>query len=227
MRAAGRHSVGMMRGAPLTLPPRRGFMFVLSSPSGAGKTTITRALLERNPDLALSVSATTRPRREGEVDGRDYHFVTPERFEAMVRGGQMLEHATVFGRAYGTPRMAVETALRRGQDVVFDIDWQGTQQLSEQARGDVVSVFILPPARAALYERLKERAARTGESPADIAGRMDQAAAEMSHAHEYDYVIINSDIDAAIAQAQAILEAERARRQRLVGLADFVRGLSA
>lgn len=206
-------------------PPRRGLMYVMSSPSGAGKTTITRALLARNAGLALSISATTRPMRAGEADGVDYFFVTPERFARMVEGGEMLEHATVFGRHYGTPRAPVEAALAAGRDVAFDIDWQGTQQLADRAREDVVSVFILPPTRDALAARLKARAATTGESAADIGARMAEAGAEMSHAHEYDYVIINTDVSAAIAQAQAILDAERARRHRVVGLANFVRGL--
>ncbi|HBH25974.1 MAG TPA: guanylate kinase, partial [Rhodospirillaceae bacterium] len=143
----------------------------------------------------------------------------------MVEGGEMLEHATVFGRHYGTPRAPVEAALAAGRDVAFDIDWQGTQQLADRAREDVVSVFILPPTRDALAARLKARAATTGESAADIGARMAEAGAEMSHAHEYDYVIINTDVSAAIAQAQAILDAERARRHRVVGLANFVRGL--
>ncbi|MBL3675983.1 MAG: guanylate kinase [Alphaproteobacteria bacterium] len=206
-------------------PPRRGLMYVMSSPSGAGKTTITRALLARNAGLALSISATTRPMRAGEADGVDYFFVTPQRFARMVEGGEMLEHATVFGRHYGTPRAPVEAALAAGRDVAFDIDWQGTQQLADRAREDVVSVFILPPTRDALAARLKARAATTGESAADIGARMAEAGAEMSHAHEYDYVIINTDVSAAIAQAQAILDAERARRHRVVGLANFVRGL--
>lgn len=200
-------------------------MYVMSSPSGAGKTTITRALLEQNSGLALSVSATTRQKRAGEVEGRDYFFVTQERFDAMAAEGQMLEHATVFGRSYGTPRGPVEDALAAGRDVIFDIDWQGTQQLTEIAREDVVSVFILPPSRDALAARLKERAARTGERAADIAGRMEQASAEMSHYCEYDYVVVNTDVGAAIVQAQAILDAERARRHRLIGLSDFVKTL--
>lgn len=200
-------------------------MYVMSSPSGAGKTTITRALLARNQRLSLSVSATTRPMRAGEVEGRDYFFVTQGRFDAMVAGGQMLEHAKVFGRSYGTPRLPVEAALDRGHDIAFDIDWQGTQQLTEIAREDVVSIFILPPSKEALLMRLKERARLTGESAADIAARMAEAAGEISHYCEYDYVIVNTDIEAAITQAQAILDAERVKRHRLLGLSDFVRGL--
>lgn len=204
---------------------RRGLMYVMSSPSGAGKTTITRALLKENPELVISISATTRKRRAGEVHGQDYFFVEPDEFGKMVDSGEMLEHAKVFDNYYGTPRAPVEKALSEGKDVIFDIDWQGTQQLSEMAREDLVTVFILPPARAELEKRLRNRSKDTLESEADIRGRMAKAADEMSHYTEYDYVIINYDIDEAIHKAQTILDAERIKRRRIVGLSDFVRGL--
>jgi len=204
---------------------RRGLMYVMSSPSGAGKTTITRALLKENADLEISISATTRKRRAGEVHGQDYFFVEPDEFGKMVDNGEMLEHAKVFDNYYGTPRAPVEKALSEGKDVIFDIDWQGTQQLSEMAREDLVTVFILPPARAELEKRLRNRSKDTLESEADIRSRMAKAADEMSHYTEYDYVIINYDIDEAIHKAQTILDAERIKRRRIVGLSDFVRGL--
>lgn len=204
---------------------RRGLMYVMSSPSGAGKTTITRALLKNNNDLTLSVSATTRGRRAGEVNKQDYYFVSPDEFRDMVDNGEMLEHAKVFENYYGTPRGPVEQALSEGRDVIFDIDWQGTQQLSEIAREDLVTVFILPPARSALEKRLRNRSKNTMESESDIRGRMEKAADEMSHYTEYDYVIINEDIDEAIRKAQLILDAERIKRRRMVGLSEFVRGL--
>ena len=204
---------------------RRGLMFVLSSPSGAGKTTITRALLKQNDDLNVSISATTRDRRAGEVQSQDYHFVDMATFDQMVKDGDMLEYAKVFGNYYGTPRAPVEQALSKGQDVVFDIDWQGTQQLSEIAREDLVTVFILPPSASELEKRLRNRAKDTRESEADIQHRMEKANDEMSHYSEYDYVIINRDIDKTIKQAQLILDTERLKRHRLQGLSDFVRGL--
>lgn len=204
---------------------RRGLMYVMSSPSGAGKTTITRALLKNNDDLIISVSATTRKRRAGETHAQDYYFVEPEEFGRMVDNGDMLEHAKVFDNYYGTPREPVEQALERGNDVIFDIDWQGTQQLSEIAREDLVTVFILPPERAELEKRLRNRSKDTMESESDIRGRMSKAADEMSHYTEYDYVIINRNVDEAIAKAQLILDAERIKRRRMVGLSDFVRGL--
>lgn len=204
---------------------RRGLMYVMSSPSGAGKTTITRALLNTNDDLVMSVSATTRTRRAGEVHGQDYFFVGIDEFRELIDAGEMLEHAKVFENYYGTPREPVEKALSEGQDVIFDIDWQGTQQLGEMAREDLVTVFILPPARAELEKRLRNRSRDTHESEADIRGRMSKAADEMSHYSEYDYVIINNDIDEAIRKAQLILDAERLKRRRMVGLSDFVRGL--
>lgn len=204
---------------------RRGLMYVMSSPSGAGKTTITRALLESNPDVIISISATTRARRAGEVHGQDYYFVTPDEFREMVDQGQMLEHAKVFDHYYGTPREPVERALSSGQDVIFDIDWQGTQQLSEIAREDLVTVFILPPSRSDLEKRLRHRSRDTLETESQIRARMSKAADEMSHYSEYDYVIINKSVDDAIHEAQLILDAERLKRQRKMGLADFVRGL--
>lgn len=200
-------------------------MYVMSSPSGAGKTTITRALLESNPDTLISISATTRPRRAGEVHGKDYYFVTPDEFREMVDSGQMLEHAKVFDNYYGTPRAPVEQALSSGHDVIFDIDWQGTQQLAEIAREDLVTVFILPPSRADLEKRLRHRSRDTLETESQIRARMAKAADEMSHYSEYDYVIINNNIDDAITQAQLILNAERLKRHRKMGLSDFVRGL--
>jgi guanylate kinase len=200
-------------------------MYVLSSPSGAGKTTITRALLKNNPDIQVSVSATTRPRRAGEVHAQDYYFVTPDEFRTMVENGEMLEHAKVFENYYGTPRAPVEKALSEGKDVIFDIDWQGTQQLFEIAAEDLVRVFILPPSRQDLEKRLKERSRDTRESLDDIRARMAKAADEISHYAEYDYVIINTDLEKATAQAQLILDTERIKRRRLIGLSDFVRGL--
>lgn len=204
---------------------RRGLMYVLSSPSGAGKTTISRALLGGNPDMTISVSVTTRKRRAGEVHGQDYFFVTHDDFRDMVDNGEMLEHAKVFDNYYGTPRQPVEDALAMGKDVIFDIDWQGTQQLSEIAREDLVTVFILPPSRMELEKRLRHRSRDTRETEAEIRGRMAKAADEISHYSEYDYVIVNEEINAAIAKAQLILDAERIRRSRMVGLSEFVRGL--
>lgn len=200
-------------------------MFVLSSPSGAGKTTITRALLKDNDNLTVSVSATTRDRRAGEVQGQDYHFMDISTFDNMVKDGNMLEHAKVFGNYYGTPRGPVEEALQRGEDVIFDIDWQGTQQLKEIARDDLVTVFILPPSSSTLEGRLKSRAKDTRETAQQIAGRMSKASDEMSHYSEYDYVIINDDIDHAIDKAQTILNAERLKLHRLSGMSSFVRKL--
>jgi guanylate kinase len=201
---------------------RRGLMFVLSSPSGAGKTTLSRLLIERMPGLKMSVSATTRPIRPGEADGRDYFFVDPDRFEQMVKRGELLEWATVFDNRYGTPRVPVETALSVGQDVLFDIDWQGTQQLREKARADVVSVFILPPSAADLERRLHTRAQDSEEV---IRGRMSRATHEMSHWAEYDYIVINHHVDEAFAEVQSILKAERLKRERRTGLTNFVRTL--
>ncbi|HEY2533079.1 MAG TPA: guanylate kinase [Xanthobacteraceae bacterium] len=197
-------------------------MLVLSSPSGAGKTTLSRMLLKADRNVDLSVSVTTRPQRRGEVDGRDYHFIDRARFEAMVKAGELLEWAEVFGNRYGTPRRPVESALQAGRDVLFDIDWQGTQQLREKARDDLVSVFILPPSAQELERRLKRRAQDSND---EIGARMAKAAGEMSHWPEYDYVIVNSDIDQAFAEVGAILAAERRKRDRQIGLSDFVRAL--
>ena len=203
---------------------RRGLMLVLSSPSGAGKTTLSRMLLKADRNVELSVSVTTRPQRRGEVDGRDYHFIGLAQFKAMVKSGKLLEWAEVFGHCYGTPRRPVEKALRTGRDVLFDIDWQGTQQLREKARDDLVSVFILPPSVGELERRLKRRAQ---DSHLIIGSRMAKAAGEMSHWPEYDYVIVNRDKDEAFVEVEAILAAERRKRERQVGLSAFVRALQA
>jgi len=201
---------------------RRGLLLVLSSPSGAGKTTLSRALLARDPNISMSVSATTRKPRPGEVDGRDYSFVDPSRFSAMRDNGELLEWARVFDNFYGTPAAPVEAAVRAGRDVLFDIDWQGTQQLAEKMAGDLVRVFILPPSAAALEERLKGR----NQDPSEVvAKRMAAAAAELSHWAEYDYVIVNSDVEQSVAALEAIVSAERLRRERQVGLAAFVRAM--
>jgi len=201
---------------------RRGLMFVLSSPSGAGKTTLTRLLIDRTPGLQLSVSATTRPMRPGELDGKDYMFVDKPRFEKMAKGNELLEWATVFDNRYGTPRAPVEAALSAGNDVLFDIDWQGTQQLREKARADVVSVFILPPSAADLEKRLHTRAQ---DSDDVIRGRMSRASHEMSHWAEYDYIVINHNVEEAYSEVQSILKAERLKRERRTGLTSFVRKL--
>ena len=203
---------------------RRGLMFVLSSPSGAGKTTLSRLLIERMSGLKMSVSATTRPMRPGEVNGKDYTFVDKATFEAMVKADELLEWATVFDNSYGTPRGPVEAALSAGQDVLFDIDWQGTQQLKHKAREDVVSVFILPPSAADLEKRLHSRAQDSDEV---IRKRMSRASHEMSHWAEYDYIVINHNVDEAFAEVQSILKAERLKRERRTGLVGFVRGLQA
>ena len=201
---------------------RRGLMLVLSSPSGAGKTTISRLLLERDKDISLSVSMTTRPKRPGEVDGIDYHFVDPTEFNLMLNRRELLEHAKVFDHYYGTPKGAAEEALGRGRDVLFDIDWQGEQQLKQAARNDLASVFILPPSTEELARRLRSRA----QDPADVvAVRMAKAPDEISHWPEYDYIIVNYDIEDSVAQVQAILAAERLKRERQVGLTDFVKRL--
>jgi guanylate kinase len=203
---------------------RRGLMLVLSSPSGAGKTTLSRKLLEADPGVELSVSVTTRKQRPGEVDGRDYHFIDPARFEAMVKQGELLEWAQVFGNRYGTPRVPVEDALANGHDVLFDIDWQGTQQLRDKAAPDLVSIFVLPPSMSDLEQRLRRRA----QDPDDvIRARMATAADEMSHWAEYNYIVINTDIDRAFNEVQTILAAERLKRERQTGLSDFVRRLQA
>ncbi|CAK0754762.1 guanylate kinase [uncultured Gammaproteobacteria bacterium] len=198
---------------------RRGLMLVLSSPSGAGKTTLARRLLERDSGIAMSVSVTTRAPRPAERDGIDYHFHDRAAFDRMVTAGELLEHALVFGNCYGTPRAAVEAQLRAGRDVLFDIDWQGTQQLAEKARDDLVSVFILPPSAEELERRLRGRAQ---DSQAVIAQRMARAADEMSHWPEYDYVMVNHDIEVSTEAALSILRAERLRRRRQTGLSEFV-----
>lgn len=201
---------------------RRGLMFVLSSPSGAGKSTLARMLIERMPGLSMSVSVTTRPQRPGEVGGRHYHFIDRERFDAMAKNRELLEYAVVFGNHYGTPRQQVEDALSAGHDVLFDIDWQGTQQLREKAGSDVVSVFILPPSAADLERRLHTRAQDSDEV---IRGRMSRAGHELSHWAEYDYVVVNSDVDTTYAEVTTILKAERLKRERQTGLSAFVRSL--
>lgn len=202
---------------------RRGLMLVLSSPSGAGKTTLARGLLESDPNIVMSVSATTRPKRPNEVEGKDYFFVSADRFDEMARKNEFLEHAAVFGHRYGTPKRAVEEALAKGRDVLFDIDWQGTQQLAQRAKDDLVRVFVLPPSRAELERRLRERA----QDSADVvAKRMAKASDEMSHWAEYDYVIVNDDMARAQNEAEAILSAERLKRRRQTGLIDLVKKLA-
>ncbi len=201
---------------------RRGLMLVLSSPSGAGKTTISRHLLENDENIDLSISVTTRKRRPGEVSGRDYHFISIEEFNSLVDEGKLLEYAKVFDHYYGTPRAPVETALGEGRDVLFDIDWQGTQQLGQSARGDLVTVFILPPS----FDELKKRlTARAQDCEDTVNMRMSKASDEMSHWAEYDYVIINQDFDRSVRSVKAILRSERLKRHRQVGLSDFVKGL--
>ena len=201
---------------------RRGLMLVLSSPSGAGKTSIARRLLEEDDNLTLSVSATTRAPRTNEVDGRDYHFVDQAHFDDMVAEDAFLEYATVFEHSYGTPKADVMAAMEQGRDVLFDIDWQGTQQVANAARADLVSVFILPPSKAALRERLMTRAQDSEEV---VAKRMAKAADEISHYREYDYIVVNEELDVAVANVGAILASERLRRDRQTGLTPFVRTL--
>ena len=201
---------------------RRGLMLVLSSPSGAGKTTISRMLLEDDDNISLSVSVTTRPKRPGEVDGVDYFFVDPDEFGLMLNRQELLEHAKVFDHYYGTPRGAVEEALAAGKDILFDIDWQGEQQLKQEARNDLASVFILPPSTEELARRLQNRAS---DPPDVVAARMAKAHDEISHWPEYDYILVNYDIDGSVAKVRAILAAERLRRERQVGLTAFVKRL--
>ena len=203
---------------------RRGLMLVLSSPSGAGKSSISRRLLESDDNISLSISATSRKRRPGEVEGRDYHFVTPEDFQIMIHENRFLEYAKVFDHYYGTPAEQVREKLNQGRDILFDIDWQGTQSLKATARDDLVSVFILPPSYRELEVRLKKRNQDTDQ---EVAKRMSKAADELSHFPEYDYIIINHDLEESVKQIHAILMAERRRRYRLNGLTDFVRNLQA
>ena len=198
-------------------------MLVLSSPSGAGKTTLARRLMQADPTIVMSVSATTRARRQGEVEARDYFFLSPEHFEETVARGELLEHAHVFDHRYGTPKKPVMDALAAGRDVLFDIDWQGTQQLKERAREDLASIFLLPPSHDELERRLKARAQDSDEV---VARRMAKAADEISHWPEYDYVMVNNDLDRALEQIKAILNAERARRTRLSGVGEFVASLT-
>ncbi len=202
---------------------RRGFLLILSSPSGAGKSSLTKRLMAWDPSLSFSVSATTRAPRPGEVDGRDYYFRSRPEFEALIASGQMLEHAEVFGNLYGSPRGPVEEAMLAGRDTVFDIDWQGGQQIRQAMRDDVVSIFILPPSIAELENRLRGRAQDSDEV---IAGRMAKSRDEISHWAEYDYVLVNHDLDAAEDELKAIVRAERLKRFRQPGLSDFVRGLN-
>ena len=203
---------------------RRGIMLVLSSPSGAGKTTLSRRLLETDPSVKLSVSVTTRAKRLSEVNGQDYLFVDRERYDAMVRDGELLEHAEVFGNCYGTPAKPVETTLASGNDVLFDIDWQGTQQLLQKAhiQPDLVTVFVLPPT----FDELERRLHRRAEDADDIIrARMDKAIEEISHYEDYDYVVVNHDLEQAFGEMRAILEAERLKRRRQTGLPAFVASL--
>jgi guanylate kinase len=210
---------------PPALPvvARRGMMFVLSSPSGAGKSTLSRMLLD-DPAVELSISVTTRAKRPGEVDGEHYHFIDKPRFDRMVEKQELLEWAQVFDNFYGTPRAPVEKVLAAGRDMLFDLDWQGTQQVRERARSDLVSVFVLPPSVPELERRLR---ARAQDSDAVIRSRMERASDEMSHWAEYDYVVINNDIDQALKEVRAILAAERLRRERQIGLSTFVRSLQS
>lgn len=201
---------------------RRGLLFILSSPSGAGKTTISRMLLGADDAIELSVSATTRKPREGEIDGVDYHFVSDAKFDAMVEEDDFYEWAHVFGHRYGTPKGYIRRGLKEGRDFLFDIDWQGTQQLKQKDEQDVVTVFILPPSLEALRQRLEGRGT---DSEDVIDRRMDRARAEISHWAEYDYVVINDDVDACFVKVREILHAERMKRTRQTGLIPFVRGL--
>ena len=209
---------------PASFPlARRGLLFVLSSPSGAGKSTIAKKLLAVDSGLEMSVSATTRPARPGEVDGKDYHFVDLERFRSMVAAGEFLEWAHVFGHRYGTPDAPVNAILAKGQDVLFDIDWQGAQQLHQQAGGDVVRVFILPPSMDELHRRLAGRATDTAEV---IEAPMARAASEIAHWDGYDYVLVNDDVERCFGEVKTILAAERLKRSRQTSLIGFIRGLT-
>jgi len=207
----------------LKMSKRRGLMLVMSSPSGAGKTTLTRRLLADDPDVVMSVSATTRAPREGELNGKDYFFVSHERFDEMVKGDEMLEYATVFDNKYGTPRGPVMEALQQGKDVLFDIDWQGLKQLEANVTEDLVHIFILPPSIHELEQRLYKR----GLDSADVVHkRMHRAMGEIDHWPEYDYVLVNEDLDIAYQSVKNILSAERMKRRRQPGMVDFVRGLA-
>jgi len=201
---------------------RRGLLVVLSSPSGAGKTTISRLLLEADADVTMSISATTRPQRPGEVEGVDYHFVDDAEFDRLIETNEFVEWAPVFGYRYGTPKAPVKEALRDGRDILFDIDWQGTQQLHSAMGEDLVRIFILPPSMPELERRLRERGT---DSEAVVADRMQRAAAEISHWAEYDYVLVNADMEKCLAKVQTIVAAERLKRARQVGLVAFVRDL--
>lgn len=213
----------MSSGKAKTVITRRGLLLVMSSPSGAGKTTLSRALLASDHHIRMSVSVTTRPPRPGELDGKDYFFISKERFFEMRDKDELLEWAEVFGNLYGTPRLPVEDALAKGRDVLFDIDWQGTQQLEQAMGDDLVRIFILPPSSDELRDRLVKRAQ---DSASVVAKRMAEASREMSHWAEYDYVIVNDDVATSSAEIIAILTAERLRRKRRVGLTEFVRGLN-
>ncbi len=204
--------------------PRRGLMLVISSPSGAGKSTIARTLMDGDQQISLSVSVTTRPRRQSEIEGVHYHFVSQREFERLRDSDSLLEWAQVHGNYYGTPREAVEKAMGEGRDMLFDIDWQGAQQLQEKMAADVVSIFILPPTMAELQSRLHRRAEDSEEV---IQTRLNNSRAEIAHWREYDYVIVNDDLNAAFDAVQSIVKAERLRRDRLHGLFDFVEGLIA
>ena len=201
---------------------RRGLLVVLSSPSGAGKTTISRMLLDADDEIAMSVSATTRPMRPGEHDGKDYHFVDDDRFDAMIRDNEFVEWANVFNYRYGTPKQPVKGALREGRDILFDIDWQGARQLAPDFAGQLVTIFLLPPSMAELEQRLRVRGTDSGDV---IADRMRRAADEISHWAEYEYVLVNDEMDECLAKVRAIIAAERSKRVRQTSLGPFVRGL--
>ena len=214
----------MTESSPATAQPlaRRGLMFILSSPSGAGKTTIARKLLGEVDGIGMSVSVTTRPMRPGEIEGKDYHFVDQSTFDSMVEKGEFLEWAQVFGNCYGTPKAQIKAGLKAGQDFLFDIDWQGTQQLYQRMETDVVRVFLLPPSITELEHRLRSRGTDSNEV---IAARMDRARFEISHRDGYDYVVINDDINTCYDKVLTILQAERMKRARQTGLVDFTRWL--
>ena len=206
-----------------TVITRRGLLLVMSSPSGAGKTTLSRMLLASDTNVTMSISVTTRPPRPGEVEAKDYYFISKERFAQMRDRKELLEWAEVFGNYYGTPRKPVDEALAKGRDVLFDIDWQGTQQLAQAMEDDLVRIFVLPPSADELQNRLISRAQ---DSSSVVAKRMAEASREISHWPEYDYVIVNDELEDSLAQVMAVLRAERLRRRRRVGLTEFVRGLT-